>query len=184
MNPIQPFRILAITPTTKGVGFAVLEGKDTLVDWGVKNVSGKKNAGSIENVEKLITRYQPDVLVLGDALAKDSHRCLRIRRLLPQIIKVATTHQLKVELFSRDHLMQTFIPESKGTKHAVAEVIAKKFPEQLGFKLPPKRKAWMREHYQMAIFDAVALAWGLRLKQINAVRNSISDMGVCGIFDK
>jgi RNase H-fold protein (predicted Holliday junction resolvase) len=171
MNPIQPFRILAITPTTKGVGFAVLEGKDTLVDWGVKNVAGRKNAGSIENVEKLITRYQPDVLVLGDALAEDSRRCLRIRKLLPQIIKMAAINKLKVELFSRKQVMDIHIPESKGTKHAVAEVIARKFPEQLGFKLPPKRKAWMREHYQMAIFDAVALAWGLRLKQIDSVRN-------------
>jgi hypothetical protein len=34
----------------------VLEGKDTLVDWGVKNVAGKKNAGSLANVKDLIAR--------------------------------------------------------------------------------------------------------------------------------
>ena len=37
MKKIQPkhFRILAIAPSTRGFGFAVLEGQDTLVDWGV-----------------------------------------------------------------------------------------------------------------------------------------------------
>jgi len=40
----------------------------------------------------------------------------------------------------------------------VSEIVAKRFPDELGAKLPPKRKAWMKEHYQMGIFDAVALA--------------------------
>jgi hypothetical protein len=68
-------------------------------------------------------------------------------------------------LFSREQVMQAFIPDGQGTKHALAEIVARQFPEQLSSKLPPKRKAWVSEHYQMGIFDAMALALMLRLKR-------------------
>jgi hypothetical protein len=104
------------------------------------------------------------VLVLEDAAAKGSLRYQRIQKLVPQIVKLAEKHKVKVELFSRGQVMQVFLPDGQGTKHALAEIVARQFPEQLGSKLPPKRKAWMREHYQMGIFQAVALALMLRLK--------------------
>ena len=159
MNTIHPkqFRILAIAPVTRGFGFAVLEGRDTLINWGVKTVTGNKNAKSLEKVEELIAHYQPGVLVLEDASAKGSLRHPRIRRLVPQIIKMAKTGKVNVTLFSREQVMKLLVPDGQGTKHDLAEIVAAQFPEQLGSKLPPKRKAWMREHYQMGIFDAVAL---------------------------
>jgi hypothetical protein len=64
-NP-RDCRVLAITPTTRGFGFAVLEGQETLVDWGVKSVKGDKNARCVEKVEMLILHYQPHVLALPD----------------------------------------------------------------------------------------------------------------------
>ncbi|MGH7993063.1 MAG: hypothetical protein ACREDQ_06080 [Limisphaerales bacterium] len=46
----------------------------------------------------------------------------------------------------------------KGTKQALAERLALKFPVELGSRLPPKRRAWMSEDPRMDIFDAVGLA--------------------------
>ena len=60
--------------------------------------------------------------------------------------------------------MKTFFADGQGTKHALAEIIAKQFPEQLGLQLPPKRKPWMSEDSRMNIFDAVALVLVYRLK--------------------
>jgi Holliday junction resolvasome RuvABC endonuclease subunit len=166
MNKIQPkhFRILAIAPSTRGFGFAVLEGQETLVDWGVKTVKGDKNAQSLVRVEDLIAHYQPGILVLEDASAKGSRRSPRIRKLCRQIIKMAASRKVSVALFSRDQVMKTFIADGQGTKHAVAEIIAKRFPEELGSRLPPKRKPWMSEDSRMGIFDAVALVLAFRLK--------------------
>jgi hypothetical protein len=168
MNKINlnHFRILSIAPSTMGIGFAVLEGRDTLVNWGVKAVQGKekKNVKSLARVESLLVRYQPDVLVLEDVAAKGSLRYPRIRKLVPQIVKLAAIRKMKAKLFSREQVMQTFLPDGQETKHALAKIIAEHFPEQLGSKIPPKRKAWMHEHYQMGIFDAVALAVTFRLK--------------------
>ena len=50
-------RILAIAPSTRGFGFAIVEGLNTLVDWGVKNVEGDKNAGSLARVKAMIAPY-------------------------------------------------------------------------------------------------------------------------------
>jgi hypothetical protein len=63
-------------------------------------------------------------------------------------------------------VLQVFIPDGQGTKHELAEILAKQFPEELGSRLPPKRKAWMSEDSRMGIFDAVALALVFRLKKI------------------
>ncbi|MEI6076398.1 MAG: hypothetical protein WCS94_12525 [Verrucomicrobiota bacterium] len=46
----------------------------------------------------------------------------------------------------------------KGTKQELAELLARRFPDELASRLPPKRKVWMNPDDRMDIFDAVALA--------------------------
>jgi hypothetical protein len=58
-------------------------------------------------------------------------------------------------------LQRIYFADGRGTKHALAEIIAKKFPDELSSRLPPKRKPWVSEYYQMDIFDAVVLGLAL-----------------------
>ncbi len=155
-------RILAIAPSSRGFGYALVEGLNTLVDWEVKSVSGNKNAGTVAKVGELIAHYQPDVMVLEDTLVKPFRRAPRIRMLTKQLIRLGNCHKVKVALFSREKVRKAFFDDSKGTKHALAGILANKFPDELSFRLPPKRRPWMSEDYRMAIFDAVALALALR----------------------
>jgi Holliday junction resolvasome RuvABC endonuclease subunit len=158
-------RILAIAPSTRGFGFALLEGLDMLVDWGGKSAEGDKNSQSLAKVEGLIAHYQPDVMALQDTSTKNSRRSVRIRTLSQQIITLAATRKVNVVLFSREQVRRVFFANGQGTKHALAEIIAKRFPEEMGSRLPPKRRAWMSEDSRMDIFDAVALAVMPRLKK-------------------
>lgn len=164
MNQISPkhLRILAIAPSTKGFGFVVLEGESTFVDWGFKNAIGDKNPNSVRKIEKLITDYQPGVLVLQDM--RHSRRSPRIQELSQQIITLADKHQTKVKLFSRAKVMQSFFAEGEGTKQALAEILAHQFPAELGGCLPAKRLPWASEDPRLDIFEAVALALMLRRK--------------------
>jgi Holliday junction resolvasome RuvABC endonuclease subunit len=120
-------------------------------------------------VKKLIAHYQPGTLVLEDASAKNSRRSPRIRTLAQQIVKMAATLKMTAKLFSRDQVMKTLIADGQGTKHLLAEIIAKRFPEQLGLQVPPKRKPWMSEDSRMGVFDAVALAMVFRQKYVKTV---------------
>jgi Holliday junction resolvasome RuvABC endonuclease subunit len=150
-------RILAIAPSTRGFGYAVIEGHRLLVHWGVKSIEGDKNSGSIEKVKAMIARYEPQVIALEDTATKESRRSPRIKALTKRLVTVAESHKMKVALFSQIQERRAFLGDAGGTKHALAKIIAERFPEELGFLVPPKRRDWMSEDYRMGIFDAVAL---------------------------
>ena len=134
MKPIQKkyFRILAIAPGTRGFGYAVLEAQDILVDWGVKSATGDKNKHSVAKVDEMIAHYQPQLLVMENHLATDSRRSPRIRKLTRQIIRFAKKEKVNVKLFARTEVRRVFFAVGEGTKHGVAEILAKRFPEELG----------------------------------------------------
>lgn len=78
---------------------------------------------------------------------------------------MAASCNVSVVVFSRQQVRQVFFADGgEGTKHALAEKMAKRFPEELGFRLPPKRRAWESEDSRMDIFDAVALALAWRYR--------------------
>lgn len=162
----KEFRILAIALSTRGFGFVVMEGEKTIIECGCRVADGDKNAQSIAKVEKLLNSYQPGVVVLQDMEAKGSRRYPRIKRLNRQIEVMAKKQKIPVKLISGKQMRSVLLGNPEGTKHELAEMIATQFPEQLASRLPPKRKPWKSEEARMDIFDAVALAVTLRLKQV------------------
>ncbi len=158
----QHERVLSIAPSTRGFGYAVLEDAANLVDWGSKSVEGNKNTECLIKVEALIAHYQPTLIVLEDHSGKDSRRSARIVTLGKRLVALASQREVKVKLFSQAQVRRVFFGERKGTKHALAEILAKRFPEELGHRLPPKRRAWTSEDSRMDIFDAMALVMALR----------------------
>ena len=159
MTSITPTgRVLAITPSSKGFGFAVLEEPVRLVDWGVKSVSKNKNAQSIVKVQELITLYTPQLLAVPDDLDIKSRRSERVRQLIRDIIQVAEKSGVEVHKSAQEEVREHFFNARPATRHDVATFVAKAFPGELGPHLPPKRQFWMSEDYRMNIFSAVALA--------------------------
>ena len=155
MNYLFPdeMRVLAIDPSTKGIGFAVLEGPEQLVDWGVKQVGEDKNAECVEIVRDLIERYRPHVLVIENAEDEDSRRRERVRELLDAIRKIAREKGVKVLDVTPSRIRHAFAPK----KDVIAAAIAGRFPE-LQPRLPKERTLTMSEQYEMPVFDAMAFA--------------------------
>lgn len=172
-HPTKHPRVLAIAPSTRGFGFAVLEEQETLVDWGVKSVQEDKNKRSLVKVGELIAHYQPQVLVLEDASGEDSRRSVRIQTLGRRIITLSASLSVRVVVLSREQIRQVFFADGEGTRHALAELLARRFPEELGPRLPPKRKPWKSEDCRMDIFAAVALAVALRLRSTKRTADDI-----------
>jgi Holliday junction resolvasome RuvABC endonuclease subunit len=157
-------RVLAIDPSTRGFGFAVLEGPNRLIDWGVKETKTDKRQRSQKLIADLIEQYQPSVIVVEDYAAKGSRRCGRVCDLINDISKLAMNRNVKVKSFSRLKVRQAFAEAGAKNKYEIALAIAKRFQE-LAPRIPRFRKPWMSEDYRMSIFDAVALAVTfLRLK--------------------
>lgn len=154
-SPPNIRRILAVALSTRGFGFAVLEG-DKLVDWGVKSIGKNKNSRTLAKVLELLSLYRPALLVLEDP--ESSRRATRIRKLHLRLVGLAKQLEIKVKLLTRAKVRGTFFADGEGTKHALAVLLVERFPKELKFRLPPKRRPWMSEDYRMGIFDAVALA--------------------------
>jgi hypothetical protein len=152
---IRPERVLAVDPTGKGFGFAVLEGPELLVDWGVKRA--KDDRICLERVAALIIRYQPEVMVVERANAPGCQRRLRARRLIENLLVLARDHRVRVRQVSRQSVQRYFGASRPATKRQIALALVMRFPE-LGPYLPPERKPWMCENERMGIFDAVAFA--------------------------
>lgn len=150
-------RVLAIDPTTKGFGFALLEGPDLLVDWGTREARGDKHAGCLKLTAELMDRYGPDVIVTEDPNRSDARRCGRVRELIRAISESARERGCKVRAFARSQIHTTVASVGARTKQEIAVAIADRFPE-LAPRLPPVRKPWMSEDARMSIFDAMALA--------------------------
>jgi hypothetical protein len=150
----REIRVLAIDPTKRGIGFAVLEGPLTLVDWGVKSARREKNLQSLTRTNELMRHYNPDVLVLEDW--RGLRRAERIQRLIRRIIVLAKRWHLKNRCIPRSQVHAVFANSGARTKHGIARVVARCFPE-LAPHLPPYRRLWMNEDHRMTFFMAAAL---------------------------
>jgi Holliday junction resolvasome RuvABC endonuclease subunit len=153
----KQIRIAAIALTARGFGYCVMENQ-VILESGNKGVNGNKNLQSVSKIEKLLKQFLPSVLVLEDVNATDCRRAPRIKALHRQVIELAAKYKLKVTLLSGNLLREALLGDAKGTKHEMAEMLAKKYPAELAVKLPPKRRPWENEDGRMDIFDAVGLA--------------------------
>lgn len=148
--------VLAVVPSTRGFGFAILEGPQSLLEWGVKEVRGKKNAGALKHIAELIECYKPDVIVMEDCADRHCRRGARVRRLIQDLSKLATSKRIKVRRISARIVRAVLSGSTAASKQQIATTISQQFPELVS-RLPPLRKPWMSEDPRMGIFDAVAL---------------------------
>lgn len=150
-------RTLAIAPSARGFGFAILDGEHKLVDWAVKTAKGDKNANALAKAIDLMEHYKPTLVVLEDATAGGVRRHPRIQALTHEIEAAAKFRGIRTKLFSREEVRAVYFGSGKGTKHALAELLVKWFPDELAGRVPRKRRAWTGEPYSIHMFDAIAL---------------------------
>lgn len=160
MNRNNPnhIRTLGLSPSSRGLGFAVLEGPNALIDWGVKTVKRDNLAHTLSQVEDLLYYYQPGMIVVRDCTIKAARCSKRVALIIEEITKLASRRGVPLKALSRKEVKSAFPMEGEATKHAVAQVIAAKFPDELGSRLPAKRRPWTTESSRMGIFEAVALS--------------------------
>lgn len=151
-------RVLAVHPCTRGFGFAVLEDRQTLLDWGRKEVRRDKQARSLEQIKLMLEYYHPDVVVIEDYQARSCRRCLRVRELIRDIAALAKEHRISTRSFCRRDVRTAFSDSTTVTRYAITGIIIQRLPALAPWR-PPVRKPWMSESHRAAIFDAVALAF-------------------------
>jgi len=149
-------RVLVLDVHARHSGFAVFEGPNQLVDWGMLHYGTGSNgtarpAGA--QAAKVIARSQPERLVI----TMPANRTLagnRLAAVAEAITGIAAQHHIPVRRLRRSQVLDDF---GVRTRYAAAGQIAERFPS-LGARLPRRRKIWQSEQPIMSVFDAAAAA--------------------------
>lgn len=152
MTQIVPKRVLALDFHPLSFGFAMFEGSDELVDWGIKSFRHGVNAVKVPiNVKLalLLDQHGPDIVVMK------TPRTAALKRLARTIAALAQYRRIPVRLVSTTSVREAF-PDSNHNKYQIATVVAARYPE-LSPRLGLRRKLWQAEKYSISIFDAAAL---------------------------
>lgn len=163
-NRTASSRVLAIAPSSKGYGYAILEEPFKLVDWGVKTVSGNWKVQALIKVTEMVEHYEPHLIALSDISDEHGRRSKRTQLIL-DIAKFAQQRKLEVQFAGKEEVKEFFFAGRPATKHQLAVLLSAHFPDELGTRTPPKREPWMSEDYRMVIFTAVSLALTIRWKK-------------------
>jgi hypothetical protein len=146
-------RVAALDPISRGLAYAVLEGPENLVDWGIAHARLRSESHLLVRAGELLDRYVPDFLVLEDG--RGTKRRERAKRIIKRLEKLAKSRKLPVIRVSRSRVRQVLAPARN--KQDIALALASMFPE-IAPRLPRVRKPWMPEDERMNIFDAVSFA--------------------------
>jgi hypothetical protein len=163
-NRTASSRVLAIAPSSRGYGYAILEEPFKLVDWGVKTVSGDWRTQALAKVSEMVEHYEPHLLALPEISEGHDRRSKRAQLIL-DVAEFAKPRKLSVQFASKEDVIEFFFAGRPATKHELAVLLSVHFPDELGTLTPPKREAWMSEDYRMVIFTAVSLALTIRWKK-------------------
>jgi hypothetical protein len=151
MHRLERERLLALDLHRQRMAFALFEGPNRLLDWGVKSFRGGVNAVKVPygtKIARLLSECQLHAVILKAGAGG------RVAQKSMMVESRARSCRVPVRYITRHAIQQAFSPSN--TKYERAQLVATAFPE-LEDRLPKKRKPWQSEHYQMSIFDATAL---------------------------
>jgi hypothetical protein len=153
-------RILALEVRSQRVGFIVLQGRDQILDWGIRTY-GKQEADApsacCAKVATLLELYSPAVMVIRRRNPALKQSRGTVRAIAAKLAGEARQRSISCRFMTADEVRRFFARYECTTKDAVASRIAEWFPD-LAWKLPPPRKFYDPESYNMAVFDAAATA--------------------------
>ena len=149
--------VLAIDPLGSGFGYAVLEGPQELIDWGVTSLRDYKHCRHLYAFTKLIAHYQPNVVVIKDVTTGSCGKPDEATKLAELLTKKAQVKMIPVKHYSLVEVQKLFGRIGGRNKEEIADAIMEWFPQLEAYR-PPRRKAGDGEDRRINIFDATALA--------------------------
>ena len=152
------FRIVALDLRPRRFGFAVLEGPDRLLDWGIRTYPTQAVNISVvrKRIVPLLRMFSPSAVILPQQLSS-LKKCPAQKACLQMVRREALRRSIQTDFVGKQEMKQTFKQFGESmTKHEIASQIALRFPE-LTWKLPAARKPWQTEPHNQTIFDAIAL---------------------------
>jgi len=150
-------RFLAIDVRAYQIAYAAFETPQRFLECGVTQCKSSNVVLARMRLARILRRVRPDNLILRRVSASSSRNTRGARKMYRLSLLHARRFGVRIRLIGETQIRDHFCGQGADTKYQAALLLTKRFP-QLDWKLPPPRKPWQREHPNMAIFDAAALA--------------------------
>lgn len=155
-SAVSPCRVFAVEIRSQRVGYAVVERRKNLLDWGVRTFPNPESPDSHRKLAAIFTSLHPTVIILS-GLSEIDHRDVgRVGAIIRLFREQADAFSISTQTFPKSSIRSHFVNAGHLSKHEIARVIVDTFPE-LAWQLPRKRKAWQSESSSQLIFDAITL---------------------------
>ncbi len=148
--------VLALYPNRIGLAYALFNSEKQLLEYGMNYVQPVNNKKLMQRVRKYLDYYKPDVVLLRD-VQDIQQSSKRSKKLLQKIKSEADQQGLKLHQYTRSQIQQVFEVFEITTKYEISKKLMEWYPELRQYAYH-KRKQWMSEHHNTAIFDAASLA--------------------------
>src|SRR5882672_1927695 len=100
--------VLVIHPTSRGFGWALFESPLVPVDWGLASVKARRSVRSLARFERLLNRYEPEVVVFEEFDEHPARRARRIQELCRRMIALASGRGIYTPIYSRETIRGCF----------------------------------------------------------------------------
>ncbi|MEW6410919.1 MAG: crossover junction endodeoxyribonuclease RuvC [Candidatus Zixiibacteriota bacterium] len=165
------FKILAVDPGTKHMGFAFFEGTE-LVDYGVKTIRQGSEAIILEHVEEIVTRLirekAPHYFVLERNTFSQIKQNFRLTLAIAKMRHIAKKFGVLVYEYDPRTIRKEICNDGNASKIRVAQTIVSTFDE-LRVYLQSNRTWVLR--YNLNLLDAVAVGITFIRQNISPVRS-------------
>lgn len=151
--------VLAFDLRHRRFGYAVFQGRKTLLEWGQRvypAVGERERELAQRRIGKLLDGFAPDLILLKQERWERGHADVHLIHPLTALQDEAQRHTIPVRLIRDQAIRNAFSVFGCKTKYDIATTLASVYPELLR-SVPPPRKPWNSEHPRMAVFDAIAL---------------------------
>lgn len=153
-------KVLALAVRARWFGFAILDGDCRLIDWGMvfyQGCSTTQIGAAQRRLANLMTTFDPGVIAVAVSGVAASRNAPSVHALVKSLRTESRARSIPFHSVNRKFIRAAFREFNAESKDEIASAIVTLFPE-LRWKLPSKRKTWEKEHFRLALFDAVAVS--------------------------
>jgi hypothetical protein len=155
--PINKGLVLAIHPTARGFGWVLFESPLAPVDWGIAFAKRGRNERLFKRFERLLSRYEPSVLVLEEFERGTTLRAGITERLCQTMMHLARLRGMEVHAFRRSAIRAVFATVGARTRYEIAEIVRQQI-DAFSHRMPRRRTLLTRPDPKQSLFDAAAVA--------------------------
>ena len=147
-------RVLAVELRTRWVAYAAFDAAAQLLDFGASRFRSARQAHA--RFLFFAELLHPTIVIFRRIPPRGRPNRPKTRKLARLMRYACNRLSLEIRLMNGRDVRNCFRMRGAKTKQQVSALLAEEYPA-LAWKLPPPRRSYEHEHWNMPIFDAVAL---------------------------